>query len=161
MEIDTTTIYVLNTCVNKFNQSDNTIFGSYGNQSTGLQCKLNDCFQSVKLTVRVNSGLLSLLQVSSSTCHYMKNEIFYLSSYSKEIQQKTDFFLRRTELELETHSGQCSDHHCTKNEVDHQGLYPPNSERALTSMTCVQIGSIHIDGFKNVKKIQNGTLLPC
>ena len=28
-------------------------------------------------------------------------------------------------------------------------------------MTCVQIGSIHIDGFKNVKKIQNGTPLPC
>ena len=25
-------------------------------------------------------------------------------------------------------------------------------ERALKSMTCVQIGSIHIDGFKNVKK---------
>ena len=42
-----------------------------------------------------------------------------------------------------------------------KGLYPHNFERALKSMACVQIGSIHIDGFKNVKKIQNGTALPC
>ena len=33
-----------------------------------------------------------------------------------------------------------------------KGLYPHNFERALKSMTCIQIGSIHIDGFKNVKK---------
>ena len=33
-------------------------------------------------------------------------------------------------------------------------------ERALKSMACVQIGSIHIDGLKNVKKNQNGTPLP-
>ena len=32
------------------------------------------------------------------------------------------------------------------------GLYPQNFERALKPMTCVQIESIHIDGFKNVKK---------
>ena len=31
-------------------------------------------------------------------------------------------------------------------------LYSHNFERALKSMTCVQIESIHIDGFKNVKK---------
>ena len=31
-------------------------------------------------------------------------------------------------------------------------LYPHNFERALKSMPCVQIESIHIDGFKNVKK---------
>ena len=31
-------------------------------------------------------------------------------------------------------------------------LYPHNFERALKSMTCVQIGSIHIDKLKNVKK---------
>ena len=31
-------------------------------------------------------------------------------------------------------------------------LYSHNFERALKSMTCVQIGSIHIDGIKNVKK---------
>ena len=31
-------------------------------------------------------------------------------------------------------------------------LYPHDFERALKSMTCVQIGSIHIDGLKNVKK---------
>ena len=41
-----------------------------------------------------------------------------------------------------------------------KGLYPHNFERTLKSMTCVQIGSIHTDGFKNVKKIQNGTPLP-
>ena len=39
-------------------------------------------------------------------------------------------------------------------------VYPHNFERALKSMTCVQIGSIHIDGFKNVKKNQHGTPLP-
>ena len=33
-----------------------------------------------------------------------------------------------------------------------KGLYPHNFERALKSMTSVQIGSIHIDGFKNVQK---------
>ena len=31
-------------------------------------------------------------------------------------------------------------------------LYPHNFEKALKSMTCVQVESIHIDGFKNVKK---------
>ena len=31
-----------------------------------------------------------------------------------------------------------------------KGLCPQNFERALKSMTCVQIESIHIDGFKNV-----------
>ena len=41
-----------------------------------------------------------------------------------------------------------------------KGFYPHNFERALKSMTCVQIESIRIDGFKNVKKIQNGTPLP-
>ena len=35
---------------------------------------------------------------------------------------------------------------------DFKGLYPRNFERALKSMTYVQIGSIRIDGFKNVKK---------
>ena len=39
-------------------------------------------------------------------------------------------------------------------------LYPHNFERALKSMTCVRIGSIHIDKLKNVKKNQNGTPLP-
>ena len=33
-----------------------------------------------------------------------------------------------------------------------KGLNPHNFERALKSMTCVQIGSAHIDGFKNLKK---------
>ena len=33
-----------------------------------------------------------------------------------------------------------------------KGLYPQNVERALKSMTYVQIESIHIDGFKNVNK---------
>ena len=33
-----------------------------------------------------------------------------------------------------------------------KGLYPHNFERVLKSMTCAQKGSIHIDGFKNVKK---------
>ena len=33
-----------------------------------------------------------------------------------------------------------------------KGIYPHNFERALKSMTCVQTGSIHIDGFKNAKK---------
>ena len=32
------------------------------------------------------------------------------------------------------------------------GALSPKFERALKSMTCVQIESIHIDGFKNVKK---------
>ena len=31
-------------------------------------------------------------------------------------------------------------------------LYPHNFEKALKSVTCVQIGSINIDSFKNVKK---------
>ena len=33
-----------------------------------------------------------------------------------------------------------------------KGLYPPNFENILKSMTCVHIESIHFDGFKNVKK---------
>ena len=33
-----------------------------------------------------------------------------------------------------------------------KGLYTYNFERVLKSMTCVQIRSIHIDGFKNIKK---------
>ena len=33
-----------------------------------------------------------------------------------------------------------------------KGLYPHNFEKALKSMTCVLVESIHIDGFKNVKK---------
>ena len=33
-----------------------------------------------------------------------------------------------------------------------KGLYPHNFERALKSKACVQIESIHIDGFENVKK---------
>ena len=32
------------------------------------------------------------------------------------------------------------------------GLYPHNFGRGLKSMAYVQIASIHIDGFKNVKK---------
>ena len=35
-----------------------------------------------------------------------------------------------------------------------KGIYPHDFERALKSMTCVQIGSIHTDGLKNVKKIK-------
>ena len=38
-------------------------------------------------------------------------------------------------------------------------LYSQNFERALKSMTCVQIESIHIDDFKNVKK--NLKMVPC
>ena len=43
-----------------------------------------------------------------------------------------------------------------------KGHYPHNFERAAKSVTCVQIESIQIDGFKNVKKKknQNGTPLP-
>ena len=37
-------------------------------------------------------------------------------------------------------------------------VHPHNFERVLKSMTCAQIGSIHIDGF--LKKIQHGTPLP-
>ena len=33
-----------------------------------------------------------------------------------------------------------------------KGLYPHNFERVLKSMTSAQIGRIHVDGFKNVKK---------
>ena len=33
-----------------------------------------------------------------------------------------------------------------------KGHYPHNFERAAKSVTCVQIESIQIDGFKNVKK---------
>ena len=33
-----------------------------------------------------------------------------------------------------------------------KGLYPPNFERTPKSMICVQIESIHTDGFKNVIK---------
>ena len=33
-----------------------------------------------------------------------------------------------------------------------KGLYPNSFERALKSMTCIQIESIHIDSFKNEKK---------
>ena len=33
-----------------------------------------------------------------------------------------------------------------------KGLYPPNFEKILKSMTCAHIESIHFDGFKNVKK---------
>ena len=33
-----------------------------------------------------------------------------------------------------------------------KGLYPHSFERALKSMTCVQIESIRIDSFKNVQK---------
>ena len=43
------------------------------------------------------------------------------------------------------------------------GLYPHNFGRGLKSMAYVQIASIHIDGFKNVKKKkknQNGSPLP-
>ena len=38
------------------------------------------------------------------------------------------------------------------NKIIIKGPYFHNFERALKSMTCVQIKSIHIDGFKNVKK---------
>ena len=45
-----------------------------------------------------------------------------------------------------------------------KGHYPHNFERAAKSMTCVQIESIQIDGFKNLKKKKkkkkNGTPLP-
>ena len=37
-------------------------------------------------------------------------------------------------------------------------VYPHNFERVLKSITCVKIGSIHIDGFKNVKKKFNMVL---
>ena len=40
-----------------------------------------------------------------------------------------------------------------------KGLYLHNFERALKSMTCVQIGRIHIDGFKNVQK--KFKVVPC
>ena len=33
-----------------------------------------------------------------------------------------------------------------------KGLYPPNFEKTLKSMTCSHIESIHFDRFKNVKK---------
>ena len=49
------------------------------------------------------------------------------------MKQLTEFFLDRLES-------------------DFKGLYPHNFERALKSITCVQIGIIHTDGFKNVKK---------
>lgn len=38
-------------------------------------------------------------------------------------------------------------------------LYPDNFERALKLMTFVQTGSIHVDGFKNVKKINKVFLM--
>ena len=37
--------------------------------------------------------------------------------------------------------------------LSRKGLYPPSFERTLKSMTCVQIASIHIDGFENVKNV--------
>ena len=38
-------------------------------------------------------------------------------------------------------------------------LYPDNFGRALKLMTFVQTGSIHIDGFKNIKKINKVFLM--
>ena len=49
------------------------------------------------------------------------------------MKQLTEFFLDRLES-------------------DFKGLYPHNFERALKSITCVQIRSIHSDGYKNVQK---------
>ena len=41
-----------------------------------------------------------------------------------------------------------------------KGLYPHNFEMAVKSMTSVQIRSIHINSFKNVKENQKDTPLP-
>ena len=41
-----------------------------------------------------------------------------------------------------------------------KGHYPHNFERAAKSVTCVQIESIQIDGFKNVKKKKKSKWYP-
>ena len=65
------------------------------------------------------------------------------------------FFMAKALTEIK----RCLLEYLTDTAILANGLYLHNFERALKIMTCAQVETIHIDGFKNVKKNSNWYLV--